>query len=1229
MKELLKKLKILLSLTNKNKKKTVEYTDLAPIDDITNGSEYLKALEWALKNKRVHNIALAGPYGSGKSSVIETFLKKHKKIKKKSLRISMATFTEIKKGNNGGNNPDEHKVTRIERDEIELSILKQLFYKVNYKKIPQSRYRKLHKISWERIWVYLIIICIMIVCASYIFVPDILNSMIEKIEVAGLKLGLNTIISKCSFGVIILIILAALAKLYRSVLSRFRINEVKLPADATLKNNEISKDTVFNKNLDEIVYFFEETKYCIVFFEDLDRLNESSVFIHLRELNTILNNYDVIKNPIVFVYAVKDDIFTDTDRTKFFDFIIPIVPIINSTNSGEILLEKLDESKNLGITHDISQAFVLDVSPYIEDMRILENIYNEFIIYKKTIRTEQELKLSDEVMMAIIIFKNLFPRDFAEIQMERGVIKQAFIDKDNYINKQTNKWQKEIDNSTDVILKYKKDILNNVKELKNCMLMEMVECGSGVLSIGQHDYNEYSISNFMRDDFDLSQLCKWSCCNIRYISGQGYKYTHTVQKFQDFFAAYYERWENLKFIQETGNDELQKELERLKQKIKNISGWSIKKLIEEFGAQSVLSEDVLKNKLLVFMLRRGYIDEKYANYINYFKGNSLTKDDMNFILSVKNMEPYPFTYDLTKTSMIVQRLQPYEFNQKAVYNFDLLDYMLSGNENDVKLQTFIKQLSDGSEKSWTFIDEYMNITPYSAIFVRLLSSKWNGMWDYIFNNTSLIYSRKVSYLSMIINEASVASLIAMNSIGNMSKFIVGNEDILRRLSCIQNHKLIEAIEAIGVIFNNILIDDVSDDILNYIFDNNRYELNHIMIQRLVEYKDSKLAPKLKCQNYTAIIELGYKPLIEYIHKNISEYTEYIVLSENNVHESIEQIIDLLIRNIDNSDTCLKIINHEDFCIKNIEDCCGVIIDANKQAVNIIWDELLRQNKLYTSWENVYSYWIKYGFTQELVKYIEKHADKLYLMNCECINDTFIRELILSEIDDNTFKQLLPKLKLNNFDIELQSISEERVSAMVNCQYFEFNESNYNELQEVYPTLCADFIVNNQNDYMQIVDDIPMDSSLFECLVLNPRVESENKQRLFDIYGNNYMNANIAKHLSELKVEMNIKIFNTAWEYLNEDEKCELMLNNLDLLNADQFEKCFADLQARYSGFISRDWRHNVEIDNSEENNRLAKRLHEVNYITSYKGKEVSAFDPVTGAEIKKSILKCIVKAQKP
>ena len=48
------------------------YRDLTPESDTKNSEEYIRALHWAIKNKDVKNIALSGPYGSGKSSVIKT-----------------------------------------------------------------------------------------------------------------------------------------------------------------------------------------------------------------------------------------------------------------------------------------------------------------------------------------------------------------------------------------------------------------------------------------------------------------------------------------------------------------------------------------------------------------------------------------------------------------------------------------------------------------------------------------------------------------------------------------------------------------------------------------------------------------------------------------------------------------------------------------------------------------------------------------------------------------------------------------------------------------------------------------------------------------------------------------------------------------------------------------------------------------------------------------------------
>ena len=148
------------------------------------------------------------------------------------------------------------------------------------------------------------------------------------------------------------------------------------------------------------------------------------------------------------------------------------------------------------------------------------------------------------------------------------------------------------------------------------------------------------------------------------------------------------------------------------------------------------------------MLRRGYIDEKYANYINYFKGTSVTKEDMNYILAVKNMEKLPYNYNLTKVGMVIQRLQPYEFEQKSIFNFILLEYLLSEEEDIEKRTVLIGQLSDGTVESWKFIDEFIDQTKNIALNYLITKKAKDLLNDYKKYRTLQVtnYKKKMSMI---------------------------------------------------------------------------------------------------------------------------------------------------------------------------------------------------------------------------------------------------------------------------------------------------------------------------------------------------------------------------------------------------------------------------------------------------------------------------------------------------
>ena len=211
-------------------------------------------------------------------------------------------------------------------------------------------------------------------------------------------------------------------------------------------------------------------------------------------------------------------------------------------------------------------------------------------------------------------------------------------------------------------------------------------------------------------DFDFVSVISKKNCSGQMASFRGRDVSFQCNIFSPLSEIYKRRADRIKLIENNKIGKTQNTIDELKNS-QNILGYKrSKELLTEFGLDMVLSEGVRDNKLLSFMLRRGYLDEDYANYINYFKGTSITKSDMNFILAVKNLERTEFEYSIIKIPQVIQRLQPYEFRQKSIYNYALLEELLSSESESEKRDLFIEQLADEDECSWAFIVVFIVVT---------------------------------------------------------------------------------------------------------------------------------------------------------------------------------------------------------------------------------------------------------------------------------------------------------------------------------------------------------------------------------------------------------------------------------------------------------------------------------------------------------------------------------------
>lgn len=1174
---------------NENQKNDI-FTDLAPTDNLSNDQKYVETLDWALNDERIKNIAITGPYGAGKSSIIASYLRKRPYIKKRSLNISLANFSKKK------NDIVENETKKFDEKDIQRSILKQLFYKTKPSKIPLSRYRKLYKPNAVKIFMLLVLTFLLVLMISYIFNYSSFNRNIGLIDTAYKRLvseKIPSILIILIVTVIVFLVIGVIIKLISYLYSRFSISKINLGSFA-----EASQDigsSIFDKNMDEIMYFFENTGYRIVFFEDLDRWDNSSIFLHLRELNSTLNRDELIREPIIFIYAIGDDFFNnDEERTKFFDFIIPVIPVMTSTNAGEFLINKLKSYK------DISDKFVYDVSPYISNIRILDNICNEFGIYEPIIIRHQKLQLSREKLLALIIFKNLYPKDFVDLEKEKGIVKDAFDKKDEYIEQIRKSIQADISAERERLKDIKEDNFSSYKEVISVFLAAV----TGYKGLATYFYcsrtSGITADQLISKEKSLTDLKDGEVYQINFRNFSGDR-DYIQERLSDkLIDKYIKHVDLIGQKNETGIEKLQQNIEHQKEKIEKLGTTTLKDLIDKYNIIDQLPDDLMKNDLLVFLLRRGYIDEQYANYINYFKNTSITNEDQNFILSIKNRRRLAQDFHLTQVGNIVSRLQDFEFKQKEIYNNDLLNYLLVATKQDEnkKLDNFINQLADETDDSWKFIEEYLHHAGKNeAKFIQKLAHAWPNMLVYLKDRADISPKKFDEYFDLIFMDADVEDIQTMNKENVIAKYLSSDKNSLQKFNELTIDKAKSILNVIPVKFSDNHFEQIDKELFWYIVNHNDYQIEYSVLYAILGVINDSLQENFDQHAYTNLLELDDElPINKYLlaKDNVLDFVRNIILIPSNTKETAKAINSLLTK-VDDENVQEQILKHQTYTFTNIDD-----------LATDYWNIALGTNKIEPIWSNIINYWNKYKFSTDLIDFINNNVDQIKKDDPNNCSPEFRKAFVTEDnekIEDSTYVTLLSKLEIADLNLNLAAIPERILRILVEDKKIEFSKDTYEDIESVNNEIAVEFVLNNQIEVLANFDNISFESVAMSLLA-DSRTKEDVINRIIENYGYLYSKVTkaVALNLFDKKsIVFRKNWFDAIWKYLNDDQKIKWLLQNMNNLELEDFENCFEDMSKPYCEFSENlGTAKEVKLSINDDNLKLAKRLKSVKYITSFK-----------------------------
>lgn len=1041
-------------------------SDLSAKSDAEKSKDYLSALRWAMENEDVLNIALTGAYGSGKSSILRAFKEKYEDYNY--LPISLASFRDgieeqyEKDGVTHYRIKKPNETERVEQHRlVELSILQQIFYRETDELLPESRFKRIKKFEMHKHWKKPLFLMLWGICLYYVsnraFREQFYSWKSMELWVEALLF-----ISSAAFflyGTFRLLMEGM------KVLASAKFSKINLTGGQIEMSNDIS-NSILNKHLDEILYFFQVQPYNVVILEDLDRFNDPEIFTKLRELNLLLNNSAQVGRRIVFIYAVRDDIFRESNRTKFFDFILPVLPAINHSNSINVLTDSLE---NAGLKDLLKRKFLYDISLYISDMRILKNIFNEFMLYRKQLTGSS---FDPNELMGMIVYKNIYPQDFAALHVQEGMVYSVMSAKAELAEKIFADFSERLTKAKEELALLKDSVADGIKELRMLYIQHFVnKTGTKVTLINVNGNVPLAA---MTSDENFKAIQNASRISYSYFQTYGNESTASgisfaeLERLVDPLNKYEKRAQLITESKANAEKSLQKEISNLTRKIQFISTSPLKMLLaENKSAIGYLDEKFRKEKLLVYLLRGGYLNELYEHYMSYFYPKSLTDSDMVFLRAVRNQEGLKYNYQLTNIEELLHRLEPEDFILEELLNFSLVEYLFGHKSSYPKfLKTLNAQLSNASETSLKFVIAYFEVTTHFDYLIRVLYLNWHGMWAYVARENSVSKELKDKVMASIISTATFQEIEAINEEFLFTRYVIWKPDFLTFMDeSSLTEKARALIKYFEIGFGELDDDQENAELFDMVYQDNYYRMNEHMISLMARKKGEVQVDQndLNTANFTTVIESEAADLIAYLKSDINRYLLSTGLElSTNTKESEETVLYWLGEDIV-KDQKLKIIELQE-----------VQLSEFTKVEETFWKPILNANKIEPTWQNVLAYFETVGeIDEDLLSFLDHEDNYKSLSEQKLENKAFTIALIKSRVSEAAFEKLILSIE-EPVDEEpfFASVAEVRINKLIWQGVIAFSKYNFNEIKNNHRDLIPALVEKNIDKYFE-------DTSLYQ------------------------------------------------------------------------------------------------------------------------------------------------------
>ena len=1000
--------------------------------------------------RRIKNIAITGPYGAGKSSIIQTLENDYPQFEYLNLSLATLRTDEVptKSGDSDTNSKNDSNAITSDNDSIELlnrrieySILQQIIYKEESENVPNSRLRRIKHFKSSELVKYGISVIIFLLCFCIVFEPTWLR--VETFY-SMFNFGKTNFWIDLFCATIMMFESYFFIKKLIQAYSNSKLNKLNLK-DGEI---ELEETSIFNKHLDEILYFFQVTKYNVVVIEDVDRFGTTDIFLKLRELNQLINESKVIGRPVIFLYAVKDDLFIDEDRVKFFDYIVTVVPTINPSNSKDRLKNLLSEKGHTNFNDDD----LSEMGFFIQDMRLLINIVNEYDQYHQRL-IKENANLDCTKLLGMIVYKNFFPRDFAQLHCREGKVFQVMQMKDTFVSfaqADIVKREKYIDELVEVS---KRDSHLKLKELRRFFIDELCNHLQGSVNTITIDSTSYAPKSIAVDEKLFTTLLTKKSLRYSYSYSYG---TNTRTDNIDVQNVY----TNSEFEKRIKALELNQDPERYKE-IKYglfseklaVSSLKIHELFANYNIDEIAEyKNLALPDLIDIFVRRGYIDEDYYDYISYFYEGMISISDRDTLIDIKRQRKGDYLKHIDHIENFVKELKPYNFTSDAILYVELLDHLVSTATDSSKdyLTLFYKRINKRPAPLKFLLAYYLKGKHQETVFCQFIANNPQSTWQQILKHSE--ESERQSLLCAWLRYAKYPlNKDTQTWINSNYTFVEKNAEELSKV-------IIEKI-CQEAIFEKLELGP--QEILDEVITSNAYGISTHNLSVILAHLTNSAVDENKVI-LSEIWATHNDDFIEYVQSNIKD--SFQTFSTSNKNEE-EDALEWLVNNDELEDEPLDIyLNGQKSPLKSLDDV------PQKR-----WGLILKNYLLRPSWISLQQYYSYSGsFDEVILQFIDKYSNQLGEQSFDCdgnVKSVFFGEIFKNmNLSFNTIKLLTPIFMGNSFDgeEELSGLDPVWLDWLLDHDMLIFTNGNSMALKET--AIFTRDLVKYKEEFLQAISE---------------------------------------------------------------------------------------------------------------------------------------------------------------